>query len=104
MNNFSSKYNKKPDSRKTHNNKQPVKQPVNHRPPQIKKNPQLSAPTPDISYKSAVDSIPVVKTITSNYLINKKVHIPEVYKHASINKLNSVHQLLILKEIKWGEL
>ena len=80
MNNFSSKYNKKPDSRKTHNNKQPVKQPVNHRPPQIKKNPQLSAPTPDISYKSAVDSIPVVKTITSNYLINKKVHIPEVYK------------------------
>lgn len=92
MNSFSSKYNKQPP-----NNKQRVNTTGN-----IKPHPPV--PSTDISYKSVVNSDPSIKTITANYLVNKTVRLPIVYKNTSVNKLNNVNQLLILKEVKWGEI
>ena len=55
-------------------------------------------------YKSAVSNIPSIKQVQNNYLNNKSVYLPDIYKQTSTTKLNNVNQLLILKEVKWGEI
>jgi len=66
-----------------------------------KNNEPVKQETP---YKSAVSNIPSIKQVQNNYLSNKSVYLPDVYKQTSTTKLNNVNQLLILKEVKWGEI
>ena len=55
------------------------------------------------SYKAVVSNVQSIKTITLNELEKHSVSLPEIYKHKPVNKINDINQLLILKEIKWGE-
>lgn len=55
------------------------------------------------SYKAVVSNVQSIKTITLNELEKQNVSLPEIYKHKPVNKINDINQLLILKEIKWGE-
>jgi hypothetical protein len=116
MTSFSSKYNKNLTQQRdsSHSKRAPViqkKEPVRKEKSSVKSNldysksksgPTQQSNTP-LSYKEIVNNVENIKTITLNELNGQNIISPETYKYKPINKINDSSQLLILKEIKWGE-
>lgn len=63
---------------------------------------QIQEDTNKLSYKTAVNNLNF-KTITLSDLDNS-VELPDTYNHKQINKINDINQLMILKEMKWGDI
>lgn len=86
--------------------RQPNQRQPNQRQPNQSQNnqPKEDNKSGTVSYKSVVNNELSVLEIDSRYLNSISVYMPTTYKQIYSGKLTNINQLLILKEVKWGEI